>query len=93
MNRQEREQMDMQIDIDESLIREREERIRQIEVGVVLWSTYINISVWGRDRGLLWSDFQYEWQLNLHTHKFLFLKKLENEILHVSLWHLKKMFC
>lgn len=29
--RQEREQMDMQIDIDESLIREREERIRQIE--------------------------------------------------------------
>ena len=32
MDRQEQEQLDVQIDIDESLIREREERIRQIEV-------------------------------------------------------------
>ncbi len=34
--RQEQEQLDMQIDIDESLIREREERIRQIEVSTLL---------------------------------------------------------
>ena len=34
VGRQEREQMDMQIDIDESLIREREERLRQIEVSL-----------------------------------------------------------
>lgn len=32
VDRQEQEQLDVQIDIDESLIREREERIRQIEV-------------------------------------------------------------
>ena len=32
MDRQEQEQLDVQIDIDESLIRDREERIRQIEV-------------------------------------------------------------
>lgn len=34
--RQEQKQLDMQIDIDESLIREREERIRQIEVSLLL---------------------------------------------------------
>ena len=32
VDRQKQEQLDVQIDIDESLIREREERIRQIEV-------------------------------------------------------------
>lgn len=32
--RQEQEQLDMQIDIDQSLIRDREDRIRQIEVSL-----------------------------------------------------------